>query len=419
MIPLAQGVETPLSPHGSKLHSVWRYHDLGLGLLDDATHNLDVEGLSWSPSTGAPLADHFTRFQIALAHSKFLPDEELSTGLLPIFPSSGLVTKFDDDFYDATDPPLVVHAANKGYTVDPLDVSTSPAGLPMTHWPLNRGVPTSQFTYWTWRDTGRLGLGAPFGFGADTGRLRQITTKGLVGFYPSSKVPTIGLPLLMEFRTYVDTLNPANGSNGFRVAIAINTSANPYFRAFSTGGVNPVNGQIINVDPDAATNASGGINPISGAPTAPRDNVFYYGQAEFVVRVSRLHTVWFDTLATSSFVPPVVEAGTTGLPPGTQIQVAFRGASSIATGGASPWHDAANLDAYGDGYTPYQLTLLVKPQNLYFVPAFFPAASDKSWKSNISSLSGARFIQARVTFISNAETNASASLSSLGIAFYH
>ena len=59
-------------------------------------------------------------------------------------------------------------------------------------------------------------------------------------------MPTIGLPMLMEFRTYPST--QANGQNGFRIAIAINSSANPFFRNFSTGGV--LNGQTLIVDPD-------------------------------------------------------------------------------------------------------------------------------------------------------------------------
>jgi hypothetical protein len=420
MIPLLQPVQTPLSPYGSKLHAVWRYHDVGLGLLDEATHNLDVEGMSWSPFAGAPVADHFTRFQMSFAHSKFLPDEEVGTSLLPNWPSSGLVTKFADNNYDVADPPAVVHAASKGYTVDPADVFTSPAGLPMTHWPLNRGVPLGQYSYWTWRDTAKIAVGGPNGHGADTQRLQQITKVANTNFYIAGRVPTIGLPLLTEFRTYPEFA--ANGTNGLRIAIALNSSASPYFRVFSTGGVT-VGGQIINVDPDNTPVAMGAVNPSTGLFTAPRDNVFHYGEAEFVVRVSRAHTVWFDTASPSSFATPVVIAGTTAVPSGTQIQLAFRGASSI-TGSATPpaWRDAENYDAYGDGYNTLQLFSLGKPGNLAFTPSFFnnpPNTTDNSWKSSIAALDGARYVQARISFLSNAETSATTSLSSLGIAYQH
>ena len=64
MVPLPAGVQTPLVPQGSRTQSLWRYHDLGLGLLDEATHNLDVEGLSWSPASGALVADSYSQFQM-------------------------------------------------------------------------------------------------------------------------------------------------------------------------------------------------------------------------------------------------------------------------------------------------------------------------------------------------------------------
>src|SRR5262249_51120486 len=42
------GVQTPLSPLGSKLHSIWRYCDVGFALLDEGFYNVDVEGLDWA-----------------------------------------------------------------------------------------------------------------------------------------------------------------------------------------------------------------------------------------------------------------------------------------------------------------------------------------------------------------------------------
>jgi hypothetical protein len=421
MIPIQSPIQTPLSNHGSKMMGVWRYHDLGFGLRDEATQNLDIEGLSWALFFSGLQVDNFTQFQMSLAHSRFLPDEAISSGLLPNFPSSGLVAKFQDNLLDAaTDPLTVVHPKAKGYNVGGAgSVFTVPSGLTMTHWPWNQNTPVSNYTYWTWRDTGKLATGAPAGAGADTGRLWQVTKSATPSFYPAAKVPTIGLPLLMEYRTYADAL--ASGQNGFRIAIAINSSAMPFFRAHSTGGV-LLSGQIVTIDPDTEVTANGGINPATGAHTQPRDNSFYYGQGDFVVRVSRAHTVWFDTSAGSQFAAPIIEPGSTDLPAGTQIVVAYRGASTISSVTANSWSDASNLDAYGDSYTAVQLPVIFKSSNLAFTPTFVnspPAPQDKRWHTSIQELNGARYVQARFSFFSNAETNATAQLSTLAVAFQH
>jgi hypothetical protein len=426
MIPILAPIQTPLSNHGSKMMGVWRYHDLGFGLLNESTHNLDVEGLSWALFNQGLQIDNFSRFQMSLAHSKYLPDENISSGLLPNYPSSGLVAKFQDNLLDpgtvgipGTDPLTVVHPQGKGYTVggSPDATFIVPSGLTMTHWPWNQGVPVSNYVYWTWRDTAKIKLGAPGGTGADTARLQQVTKIANVGFYPQSKVPTIGLPLLMEYRTWKD--DQASGQNGFRIVIAINSSAYPFFRAFSTGGVLQ-SGQIITIDPDTEVTATGGINPTSGSHTAPRDNAFYYGQGDFVVRVSRMHTIWFDAGAGSTvYVAPVVEPGPSTLPAGTQVVLNFRGASSIGPTGSVSWQDASNMDAYGESYTAAQLPVFSKPGTLAFTPNFFPTpTTDNSWRNTLSALNGARYFQARISFISNPETTLTPELSALGFAFH-
>jgi hypothetical protein len=256
MVPFTGPIQTPLSNWGSKMMNVWRYCDLGMGLRDDATHNLEVEGLWWESFSGFVQTDAFSNFQMSLAHSKYLPDEALNTGLLPNWPASGLQKAFDSNLLDkATDPLTIVHPKAKGYTLSPQDSAVSISGNVIVPWPMNRNVTPQEFVYWTWRDTAKIAVGAPDGTGADPQRLASIVgnKNALVGFYTKDKVPTIGLPLLMEFRTYVDS--KAIGQNGFKVAIAINSSANPYFRAFSTGGVNPNNPQqitIINPDSERA-----------------------------------------------------------------------------------------------------------------------------------------------------------------------
>src|SRR6185503_18153709 len=118
--------------------------------------NLDVEGLAWDPFAQLN-ADNFAEFQMSLAHSKVLPDEQISTGLLPNWPSSGLSATFAGNQLDpAGDPLTIVHPKAKGYAINPSDVYLSTSGHLRAPWPLNRNVPVGQYTYWTWRDTAKL-----------------------------------------------------------------------------------------------------------------------------------------------------------------------------------------------------------------------------------------------------------------------
>ncbi len=422
MVDLPQfNIQTPLSNNGSRLMRVWRYHDVaGFGLLDEATHNLDLEGLWWEPFGGTLQVDNFPEFSVGVSHSKYLPDENLDTGLLPQFINSGLERTFDNNLLDKANDPMTIMAPRAlGYQVNPTDVSTSSSGNAIAPFPVNRGIPQSQFTYWTWRDTSKLAVAGPSGAGADTARIAGIlgATATNKGFYPVGKVPTIGLPLLTEIRTYPDALS--TGQNGFRIAIAINSSARPYFRVFSTGGVHPTTGKVTTVQPDSSASAAGGINPNTGNPTFWGDNTFYYGQADFVVRISRVQTIWFDTQAPGTiFSDPVVEPGVDAIPTGTQVIVAFRGATGFnpaPPAGQFPFASAANMDAYGNLYTSAQLNALGITATAV-APIFSPVGSD-SWKSAATGINGARYFQARVTFLCNPLTGLAPDLSSIGFAF--
>jgi len=81
----------------------------------------------------------------------------------------------------------------------------------------------------------------------------------------------------------------------------------------------------------------------------------------------------------------------------------------------SPWRDARNVDPYGESYTPAQLTKLGKSTNLSFTPAFL--SGDAGWKGALAQVDGARFVQVRITFLSNAATLEEPHLSGLGLAF--
>jgi hypothetical protein len=412
MYPLAIAMDTPLSPFGSKLMSAWRYCDFGFLLLDEAYHNIDVEGLYWSPADATPpVPDHFEQFQMGLSHAGYLPDEGLDVSLLPLHPASGLVATFEQNHLDPAGA-AVVHRKSAGYTIDPLDQTTSAAGLPLMPWPMNRGIPASQFSYWTYRDTAVQTTGAPNGDGADPWKVVQVlgAAGALLGFYPEDQVPTIGLPLLSEFRTYPD--RRAQGANGLRIAIAINSSANPFFRAFSTGG--STSGGAVLVDPDQEPVARG--NLAGGLLADPLDDTFYYGQADFVVRVSRAHSVWFDTGGATSFGPAVLEPNAAYQPGGTSAVLAFRGATSISSGVPGIWGTTKWIGPYGDSYTASQISKLSPgaPNESFSVTYL---GGDPTWKSALTDLDGARFVQARISFLANAETSAIPAVSGIGLPF--
>ena len=413
MVPFANGVQTPLSALGSKLMSLWRYHDLGFSLLDETYHNLDVEGLWWSPVAGQVISDTFAEFQMALGHSSYLPDEAINTALLPSLPNSGVSNTYDQNYLEPQGG-AVVHPKTAGYQVNPLDRIQSPGGTYLMPWPLNREVPLAQYTYWTWRDTGVTEVGAPNGVGADTKVLNSLVPGASQGLYRVDEVPTIGLPLLTEFRTYSDVL--ANGLNSLNVSIAINSSALPYFRTFSTGGV-LLNGNVLVVDPDQELTGSGGVTG-TGIKTQPRDNTFYIGQADFVVRVSRLHTVWFDTGGNQLLSPAVIEPAAQFQPPGTSVEIAYRGADDITSVVPGIWGTTKWLDAYGDSYDQAQLQKLTgspgQPDESFSVSFF---NGDGGWKQDVSELDGARYLQARVTLISNPETGATPTVTGLGFGY--
>jgi hypothetical protein len=420
-LPLAK-IQTPLSNLGSKTQIVWRYIDMGFPLLDDINHNLDVEGLWWEPFFGTPQLDNFPEFEMRLAHSFNFPDEGLDPGQLPKHQTSGLGLNFDSNYADfpnqfVEEPPAIVHPKAEGYQVQPIH-TVSQTGRGIAAWPMNVGKPLEEFTYWTWRDTSKLMRGGPKGVGVDPDKLVDVfgPTVAMKSFYPPDDVPTIGLPMLMEFRTYPST--QSNGQNGFRIAIAINSSANPFFRNFSTGGV--LNGQTLIVDPDQQTVGQGGVDPILNVQTKPRDNTFYYGQADFVVRVSRFHTMWLDTLvAGSAFAPAVVEPRSEVLPSGTQVVLAFRGASTMTKGGGpvlEPWENADFIDPYGDSYVTPQWFKMGGTDNS-FVVTEFPADNDLKWRSSPALLNGARFVQVRASLISNPISGLSPWISALGLSY--
>jgi hypothetical protein len=280
----------------------------------------------------------------------------------------------------------------------------------MLPYPLNRNLPVSQHTFYTWRDTALQAKGAPDQPQGSPGAelaivanvLNLTITPGTP--YPKGQVPTIGLPLLMEFKCFPDS--GALGLNSFDINIAINSSSLPNFRAFSTGGTNTSGVPVVR-DPDLQPTALGGFNPSStppGLPTIAVDNVFYIGQMDLIIRISRAHTIWFNTgSAAPSYSSPVIEPRATDQPSGTSVELAFRGATNV-TGLIT--QAATSLDVYGDVPIEFPGNGQVTPFN-----------NDTRWKDSMSEIQGARFFQTRITFVSNAATLLTPTLSALGFAF--
>jgi hypothetical protein len=415
MIPFVQGVQTPLSPLGSKLQMVWRHADLGWNVKDETKYNLDVTGLHWSPAGGLVLRDFFERFEIRLAHSRRLPDEALNAGSLPNWTNSGLVgapNQFADNILvDPQSPQTVVHNRSLGYSIDPSDLHATVSGTPLMPFPLNR-TGSSKLSTWTWRDTAALGRGGPSGAGVpldiEAGPpLNVVPTNDRGSLYPPNRVRTAGLPLLMEFRCFPS--DSGIGLNPLDISLAINSSVVPNFRAFSTGGFNN-RGRAVKKNPDLELVPDGGFNPNnSGQPTAfTADNALYIGQLDTVTRISRAHTVWIDTLYDSpNYLNPVVIPSPEEQPQGTQVIIDYRGATGFAAGVGNRPFDSGDLDAYGSvvnsNRPPVELGVCYKPS--------------VAWNRAISAVDGARYFQMRFSFVNNVDTGVIGELSAVGVAF--
>ena len=287
--------------------------------------------------------------------------------------------------------------------MSPTDLYQASSGTNMLPFPLNEDVPVEAYRYYTWRDTSITALGGASGGGVPLDQ--EIAVLGIPGNkdYIVNNVPTAALPLLMEFRCYPS--EEALGLNAFDISLAANSSARPNFRAFSTGGFDGNQNQVVN--PDNAETAVGGWNPATGGSTPPTDNTFYIGEMAIVTRVSRTHTIWFDTtFSTPTYAQPLVEPAPQEQPAGTEIQFAYRGAVNVTGAGTDGiLNDSATLDVYGEpiGNTG-------TPQYLF---------SDDGWKSDITQVNSARFFQVRMTFISNTATDRTAELRSLGFAYFN
>lgn len=435
-----QGLQTPLSALGSRTQTVWRSIDFGMSLTDRTSHDLDVEGLYWSPVDPSLVAETFSQFEMVLAHSAHLPDEYPDpSSALPKYPDSGLKDKFVKNYLDKQeDPPKVVHPKQRGYSIRPGDVIVAPGSTTaLMPWPMNRDLAPKDWSTWTWRDTSVRKRDADKGGGADPDALFRSLGMPLPcnKVYPKGQVRTIGLPLLMEFRCYPDS--GAFGANALDVSFAVNSSADPTFRAWSTGGYD--GNKVRPVDPETETEANGGWNPTTFQQLPGRDNTVYMGAADFVVRVSRSYSLWFaatDPETGTPFPAPhyhdaVMEPAPQQQPDGTRITLSYRGAIAFTPQPSScdgspnldPIQNASSLDAYGDHYDD---RCLPPPGNDGCLPVVDHRVArenlgiaflngDDTWKDDLSAIDGASYYQVCLTFESDIFTGLTPTLSAVAL----
>ena len=250
MAPFSNGIQTPLSNLGSKLQTLYRHIDLGWTLKDQTFANIDVIGMSWAPVNGLVTFDTFSQFEMRLSHSRYAPDETISAATLwPQYPNSGLSQVYNTSLLNGmSDPQKVMHERSRGYVVDPGLVFTSGGSLTkFMPFPMNKDLDQGEDerTY-TWRDTSILDRAGPSNGGAPPDVwANALGLNPAADVYTTGQIRTIGLPLLVEFRCFADTA--ASGLNGFDINLAAQSSSQPYFRAFSTGGIDSSNNvRIVN-----------------------------------------------------------------------------------------------------------------------------------------------------------------------------
>ena len=415
------GLMTPLTPSGAVLQTLWAYHHLGFGLTSNSEFNLDVEGLNWSPFEGVLFDDTFARYSVALAHSNRFPDDWIDPASgYPGFPNSGLHRLSGDDFdtniYGYGQNPTVyadldeVVCFDSSYSISNINKFQTAGGVFMYPWP------DFQTTY-TWRDTS---MPKPNGSTLQGGNVLNgwgvppRVVSGSTPTYQKGYYPSIALPLLMRYRSY-----PRGGEwgfNGFQVQIMVGSSSIPAFRVFSSGGQDTSSTWQLIV-PDSSPK---GTHPYGGYKTSPPNQgtatlgwgpELYWGQVDFVTKVSKIYTHWFDFGGNLNSLSSVtLEPTSTQANPGTSVLVDYRATTQVLNAGcvalneSSPLSDAsANFDAYGD----YDNTACgqVDP------------TTDWSDDAGVLVAAGQRYFQIRFTFVANIDQDLEAELDAFGFAY--
>lgn len=444
--PFGQGIQNPLNPFGARLQTVWRELDLSLSRTDPADFNLDVEAAYYGVFTQDPIVfDEFDRVRLLLGHSEYRPEPCIGAFTAsPEMGRSGLTSNFQNNYANNPGPNSGVEfrpephiAYDAPLTIDPALAILEPSGV-------NRFMPLPEFQepFFVWRDetvdvqggisnegsdrrssqktfepyiispflggAGRL-IGQDFSQPAPPVAFRRVISTWENGrnfsLDPTSGVTTsdsrtggllgpIALPLLGDFQTFCDRADlPAGngfvalGVNGWQISLAVTSSFEPNFRAYS-GGRQAVPGSCPALCVDEGnpgwTSARGAFD-LSCSPTRAADNSFYWIWFDFLKRstvatagffeVRDPHRVRASTAVNDPRLGPYAEgAGQTTLvpafqtafepplnqlAPGTQIIPEYSAASIIGGTflGTFPWRweqDNNPPPAANSGRQPYE-----------------------------------------------------------------
>lgn len=348
---LNAGLQNPLNPYGCRLQTVWREIDLSLSRTDPFDFNLDIEQMYWAPFTGTNLLfDEFDRTSMWLGHSEYRPVPCVGDfSSLPSLPGSGLRTTFERNFAWNPAPtgsgtsvesqsPRVGAYVDRPLVIDPATTVLEPNGV-------NRFLPLPAFSkpYFVFRDEtvieqgGNSAIGSdrngttyfpyilnPWSMGQGRRWVDRNGTPGNVTFvnsfwndavnqnltsgqdnFTGGLVGNVGLPLLADFWTYCDSSElPAGGgyvalgTNGWQVAVPVQSDPNPMFRVLSAGRPATSTGQppICRSPSDSQWNtASGGYAlgpPVTQTP--PGDNTFYWIMLDVLKRQSVITNGFID-----------------------------------------------------------------------------------------------------------------------------
>ena len=437
-----QGIQNPLNPYGCRLQTLWREVDLSLSRSDPFEFNLDVEQMYWAPFTGTVLIyDEFDRVSLFLGHSERRPAPCVGDfSSLPSLPQSGLDREFQRNFVWNPVPTgggLTIEtqpSPHPAYVDKPMAIDPATVVYEVNN--VNRFLPLPEFQkpYFVFRDETvveqglNVGQGRDIGTGSNTwpyivspynggmGRrwLSDLNSENLLvnGFwcdmpnfnlgtstgdsFTGGLVGTVALPLLGDFWTYCDSAElPAGngyialGTNGWQVALTVQSSPQPNFRVLSAGrpALSTAQAPICRGPGDPQWNiAAGGYTP-TGGTTASADNTFYWIMVDMLKRQSVITNGFVDLnnphrvpegftdprlgpyylvngnstrpadVAPSfafEFDPPLTE-----LPGGTSIVAQFRGAGVVDP---QPWFWGAWASPSGSQLYPSVANIFGNPQ---------------------------------------------------------
>ncbi|MBI3819138.1 MAG: hypothetical protein HY286_10640 [Planctomycetes bacterium] len=442
MVPPAAAISTPLNALGARMQTLYRNVDVGLVIDSIQDINIEVESMDWAPFAGhLNVSDFFKHVRIDLAHSEFYPDETFNpVSGQQVYPNSGLSEQsFAANIFDSAN-----HTSTIVYE-GPMSLNqnllfTTGSGTVM--------IPIPKFTKtFTWRDAtyGSKIFAGPAGGGANPQQWFLLTGAPTPTPAPPGQnlpwvgtvtlpgsIPSLGLPLLVDFRVYPADDANTKGLNGFVVYNALLAPTKPNFSVWSEGGLD-ANQSPKTVTPDVAPDGlvpTGSFFPpgstagTPGTKTTPGDGRFYVGRLDFGVKKSYAFTHFFDLVGTSTTTSPTFLTTNTILlpfthPSGTSVSVAFRGATAV-TGSALT--DARCFDAYGDLYTANANVAQIPQPSVTGcgtsqITTMEPVAGPINFTPNLPTLNGKRYLQMRFEFVSDIINNVSPTMNAFGVAY--